>query len=104
MEIDDLKQLLSKKTLKKQEKQAITELANAYGIELECTTCSSRWTTAILAIIETMHGVSEEPQEREILKPQYQRGVYIGGVFVCEHNANDYMTLIERYAPNILAI
>ena len=103
MGIDDLKQLLSKKTLKKQEKQAITELANAYGIKLECTTCSSRWTTAIIAIIEAMQGVSEEPQEREILKPQYQRGVYIGGVFVCEHNANDYIALIEKYAPNILS-
>ena len=103
MEIDDLKQLLGKKTLKKQEKQEITELANKYGVEFECTTCSSRWTTAILAIIEAMHGVSEEPQEREILKPQYQRGVYIGGVFVCEHNANDYITLIEKYAPNILS-
>ena len=103
MGIDDLKQLLGKKTLKKQEKQAITELANAYGIELECTTCSSRWTAAIIAIIEAMQGVSKEPQEREILKPQYQRGVYIGGVFVCEHNANDYIALIEKYAPNILS-
>ena len=104
MEIDDLKQLLSKKTLKKQEKQAITELANAYGIELECTTCSSRWTTAIISIIKAMQGSQNEEKEVEILKPQYQNGVFIGGVFVCEKNANDYITLIERYAPNILAI
>ena len=103
MEIDDLKQLLSKKTLKKQEKQAITELANAYGIEIECTTCPGRWTTAIISIIKAMQDSSNEEKEAEILKHQYQNGVFIGGVFVCEQNAKSHIKLIELYAPNILA-
>ena len=102
MEINDLKKLLSKKTLKKQEQAEITRLASEYGIEIECTTCQGRWTTAIISIIKAMQGSSNEEKEVEILKPQYQNGVFIGGVFVCEQNANSHIKLIELYAPNIL--
>lgn len=102
MEINDLKQLLSKKSLKKQEKEEITRLASEYGVELECTTCQGRYTTAIIAIIKAMQNDTVDAKEKEVLKPQYQNGVFIGGVFVCEQNANSHIKLIELYAPNIL--
>ena len=102
MEISDLKKLLSKKTLKKQEQAEITRLASEYGIEIECTTCPGRWTTAIISIIKAVQDGSNEEKEAEILKYQYQNGVFIGGVFVCEQNAKSYIKLIELYAPNIL--
>ena len=104
MEINDLKKLLSKKTLKKQEQAEITRLASEYGIEIECTTCQGRWTTAIVSIIKAMQGSSNEEKEVEILKPQYQNGVFIGGVFVCEQNAKNHRKMIELYAPNILNV
>ena len=102
--VERLKELLSKPSLTKTEKKEITLLASEYSIELECTTCNGWYTKAIIDIIEAIESKEQIKTTSEILKPQYQRGVYIGGVFVCEHNANDYMTLIERYAPNILAI
>ena len=104
MEINDLKQLLSKKTLKKQEQNEITRLASEYGIEIECTTCQGRWTTAIIAIIKAMQGDTDDVKEKDVLKPQHQNGVFIGGVFVCEQNANSHIKLIELYAPNILNV
>ena len=80
----------------------ITRLASEYGIEIECTTCPGRWTTAIISIIKAVQDSSNEEKEAEILKYQYQNGVFIGGVFVCEQNAKSYIKLIELYAPNIL--
>ena len=99
--LEELKALLGKGALTKSEKKKVSELAKEYGIEFECTTCESRWATAILGILKKAQENSQE-KATEILKPQHQGGVFIGGVFVCEQNAKSYIKLIELYAPNIL--
>ena len=99
--LEELKALLGKGTLTKSEKKKVSELAKEYGIEFECTTCESRWVTAILGILKKAQENSQE-KATEILKPQHQGGVFIGHVFVCEHNAREYLGLIKKFAPNIL--
>ena len=99
--LEELKALLGKGALTKSEKKKVSELAKEYGIEFECTTCESRWVTAILGILKKAQENSQE-KATEILKPQHQGGVFIGHVFVCEHNAREYLDLIKKFAPNIL--
>ena len=100
--VERLKELLSKPSLTKTEKKEITLLASEYGIELECTTCNGRYTKAIIDIVEAIESKEQIKTTSEILRPQFQRGVFIGGVFVCEKNANENLTLLQRYAKHLL--
>ena len=100
--VERLKELLSKPSLTKSEKKEITLLASEHSIELECTTCNGRYTKAIIDIIEAIESKEQIKTTSEILRPQFQRGVFIGGVFVCEKNAKENLSLLQRYAKHLL--